>query len=60
MNDSHKLLKILAAACMVFAVITAGAGLLHVIRDALGYIIYLSVFAVPVVYFYRKRKKDTE
>lgn len=60
MNESHKLLKIVAAACMIFAVITAGAGLLNVLRDVLGYIIYLSVFAVPVVYFYRKRKKDTE
>ena len=38
----------------VYAVFNTGALFFQSLIDLLGYVIYVSVFAVPAVYFYRK------
>ncbi len=38
----------------VYAVFNTGVLFFQSLIDLLGYVIYVSVFAVPAVYFYRK------
>lgn len=57
MKYINKGIELIAVLCMVFAFVSAGDEFLKVLKDTLGYMIYLSVFAAPVVYFFIKRKK---
>ena len=57
MKYINKGIELIAVLCMVFAFVSAGDEFLKVLKDTLGYMIYLSVFAAPVVYFSIKRKK---
>lgn len=54
----NKGIEIIAVSCMIFAFVSAGNELIEAFKDTLGYMIYLSVFAIPVVVFLNRRKKS--
>lgn len=51
----EKIKELFAVVLVIVALLTCGNELLSVLKDTLGYVIYLTVFTVPVIYYSIKK-----
>lgn len=53
----EKIKELFAVVLVIVALLTCGNELLSVLKDTLGYVIYLTVFTVPVNYYSIKKRQ---